>query len=148
MCWISILYSCIAVYMFITARKLPWLPGRNRFLPLEVEETGKNIKKFENRWIGKILGNRAKYKYFSVVFLFTSSIVESENHIGFMEEIGFFHLNLKKLEKKDLKCLEMTGQFIKVIDTAAPTCTVQKLIEILCKFAPSGNVIIGLADWV
>ena len=65
-----------------------------------------------------------------------------------MEEIGFFHLNLKKLEKKNLKCFEMTGQVIKVIDTAAPTCTVQKLIEILCKFAPSGNVIIGLADWV
>ena len=25
-----------------------WLPGRNRFLPPEAEETGKNMKKFEN----------------------------------------------------------------------------------------------------
>ena len=40
----------------------------------------------------------------------------------------------------------MTGQVIKVIDTAAHTCTVQKLIEIPCKFAPSGNVIIGLGN--
>ena len=41
----------------------------------------------------------AEYKYFSVVFLLTSSIPEKENHNGFMEEIGFFHPNLKKLEE-------------------------------------------------
>ena len=28
--------------------------GRNRFLPLEVEETGVKIKKFEKCWIGNL----------------------------------------------------------------------------------------------
>ena len=38
----------------------------------------------------------------------------------------------------------MTGQVIKIIDTAAHT--VQKLIEIPHKFVPSGNVIIDLGN--
>ena len=38
----------------------------------------------------------------------------------------------------------MTGQVINIIDTAAHT--VQKLIEIPHKFAPSGYVIIGLGN--
>ena len=57
------------------------------------------MKKFENGSIGKTTVKWAEYKYFSVVFLFTSSIPESENHNGFMEEIGFFHLKMKKLEE-------------------------------------------------
>ena len=52
--WPSVYHSCNAVYMFITAGKLSWLPGTDSFFPLEVEETGKNMKKFENGWIGKI----------------------------------------------------------------------------------------------
>ena len=38
----------------------------------------------------------------------------------------------------------MTGQVIRIIDTAAHT--VQKLIEIPHKFAPSGDVIVGLGN--
>ena len=60
-----------------------------------------------------------------------------------MEEIGFFHLNLKKL-KKIFKIFEMTGQVIRIIDTAAHT--VQKLIEIPHNFSPSGDVIVGLGN--
>ena len=47
MCWISILYYCISVQKFITAGKLWWLPGRNMFLPPEVEETGKKLKRLK-----------------------------------------------------------------------------------------------------
>ena len=49
-CCISILYSCIAVNMFITAcRKMSWLPGKNKRKKLEIF-----FLKFENGWIGKI----------------------------------------------------------------------------------------------
>ena len=45
MCWMSILYSYIAIYMFITAGELWWHPGRNMWV----------IPPLHRRWNGGIL---------------------------------------------------------------------------------------------
>ena len=86
-------------------------PGRNRFLPPEVEETGKNWKKVWNVWLSKyfplqedvnLKTNETAKNVLNIntLLLFTCSFhmgSESRNCDGFLEEIGFFHLKWKKL---------------------------------------------------
>ena len=72
-------------------------PGRNRFLPPEVEETGKNWKKGWNPWLSKYFplqeavilktnettAKCAEYKYSTIVLLFICSFkVKQETAIA------------------------------------------------------------------
>ena len=86
-------------------------PGRNGFLPPEVEETGKNWKKVWNAWLSeyfplqeavilKINDTAKNVLNINTLQLFTYSFhmgSETRNCDGFLEEIGFFHLEWKKL---------------------------------------------------
>ena len=87
-------------------------PGRNRFLPPEMEETGKNWKKDWNARLSQyfplqepviLKTNETPAKNvlnINTLLLFTYSFQmgsETRNCDGFLEEMIFFHLEWKKL---------------------------------------------------
>ena len=87
-------------------------PGRNRFLPPEMEETGKNWKRDWNARLSQyfplqepviLKTNETPAKNvlnINTLLLFTYSFQmgsETRNCDGFLEEIIFFHLEWKKL---------------------------------------------------